>query len=298
MAHGLETHGLPLVQVLDAWRQGGPEAMRAALQGAEGRLAPPLQDQLAGVPLKRKQGKALQEFRDLYACVRSEAARYGTDRCVLPNCGPATARCSRSTQWHAHRMHAAARATTAGLPQGCYQCREAQSPPSACRANAVLQVLSGYRDKEIVQRKDEHTAAQLQDRVRIATFFVSQELLADPAEGAALEQLSGKWDDAVAMGGGGGGALDGGGAPEWTPELLERRAAMWERGAGGKQRLRALMQRDPEAYFDELLKARDELHEVCHRTMRFGVVPSVSAENMLLYRLQPASAYAGATAIT
>ena len=79
------------VQALDAWLQGSREglkpkdhaaAVRAALAAHEDALAPPLDAKLAGVKLTKKQRRALQDFRDLYVCVRSEAARYGADRCA------------------------------------------------------------------------------------------------------------------------------------------------------------------------------------------------------------------------
>jgi hypothetical protein len=70
------------LQVLDAWLAADDkaDAAQAALAERAGRFAPPLDSTLAGIKLKRAQVKALQAFRDLYVCVRSEAARYGPDR--------------------------------------------------------------------------------------------------------------------------------------------------------------------------------------------------------------------------
>ena len=70
------------MQVLDAWRKGGSEDMESMLKAVAGAMAPPLPDMLQGVKLKRGQKAALQQFRDLFVCVRSEAARYGPDRCA------------------------------------------------------------------------------------------------------------------------------------------------------------------------------------------------------------------------
>lgn len=73
--------------MIDAWLDGDAahkaEDLKAALLAASsaGKLAPAI-EALGEVKLKRAQIKSLQEFRDLYVCVRSEAARYGTDRCV------------------------------------------------------------------------------------------------------------------------------------------------------------------------------------------------------------------------
>ena len=56
------------------------------LKAVAGTMAPPLPDMLQGVKLKRGQKAALQQFRDLFVCVRSEAARYGPDRYAPPLC--------------------------------------------------------------------------------------------------------------------------------------------------------------------------------------------------------------------
>jgi hypothetical protein len=70
------------MQALDEWRKS-PEGsdMASILKKNSGQLAPPLGTLLAGFKLKRKQRQALQAFRDLFVCVRSEAARFGPDRC-------------------------------------------------------------------------------------------------------------------------------------------------------------------------------------------------------------------------
>ena len=75
------------MQALDAWLDRGHDACQRALANAAkaGQLAPPLDAALEGVKLNAKQRRALQEFRDLYVVVRSEAARYGPDRCT-PSC--------------------------------------------------------------------------------------------------------------------------------------------------------------------------------------------------------------------
>jgi hypothetical protein len=57
-----------------------------------------------------------------------------------------------------------------------------------CRANAVLQVLSHYRDKQL----EEDGSGQ-----RISNFFVVQEAPTSRAGSAALEKVHGKWDPHV-----------------------------------------------------------------------------------------------------
>ena len=73
-----------MLQVLDAWLAADDRTgvAQAALAERAGCAAPPLSATLAGVKLKRTQMRSLQTFRDLYVCVRSEAARYGPDRCA------------------------------------------------------------------------------------------------------------------------------------------------------------------------------------------------------------------------
>ena len=59
------------------------EALQAVLQERAAELAPPLGREVGGVRITARQMKALQELRNVFACVRSEAARYGPDRCVI-----------------------------------------------------------------------------------------------------------------------------------------------------------------------------------------------------------------------
>ena len=158
------------------------------------------------------------------------------------------------------------------------------------RANAVLQVLSGYRGKEVVQKANEDTTRQLEDRERIANFFVSQELAADMMDGAALEVLAGKWDDVPApLAGngddfaaraslsedGGGAAADADGARggvedalvaplEWLAEARARHEAM-RAGAGAQERraaLQGVMAAGHQAYFEALLQRPEHVNEV------------------------------------
>lgn len=68
-----------------------------------------------------------------------------------------------------------------------------------CRANAVLQALVGYRVKEIGDDGD---------RERVAAFFITQELGAGSGGEAALEAVSGKWDEFSGA---------DGDAPQWQP---------------------------------------------------------------------------------
>jgi hypothetical protein len=72
------------MQALDAWlqapKEAQAEAVAAVLDLHADALAPPLGKTLGGVKLKKAQIKGLQELRNLFVCVRSEAARYGPDR--------------------------------------------------------------------------------------------------------------------------------------------------------------------------------------------------------------------------
>lgn len=166
----------------------------------------------------------------------------------------------------------------------CFAGGKAATCGPACRANAVLQVLSGYRGREIVQRGNEDSTQQLEERTRIANFFVSQELSEELSDGAALETLEGKWDmpqftidtsgassaaqslpssvtdqndgssasqDAVSSSG-----IFESGAPaplEWSTEARAQREAMWTSAASLRESLRAIMAESHQAYFEALL---------------------------------------------
>jgi hypothetical protein len=134
-------------------------------------------------------------------------------------------------------------------------------PTTTCRAQAVLQVLSGYRSSLLVQQPDEDTDHQLLERARVANFFVSQELHDNPTEGAVLELLEGKWD--VNKGSLGEQTdYDGAAAPEWPPEMQELRIKNREHGKSRREALLEALALGHDAYFDRLLDRPPRVNEV------------------------------------
>lgn len=73
------------LQALDAYVDAPAdqqhEALQAALQRRAAELAPPIGAEIGGVRISARQQKPLQELRNVFVCVRSEAARFGPDRC-------------------------------------------------------------------------------------------------------------------------------------------------------------------------------------------------------------------------
>ena len=53
----------------------------------------------------------------------------------------------------------------------------------------MLQVLSGYRTLEVVQKKTDDGDRQLCERFRVANFFVAHDAASRSDDGAALEVL-------------------------------------------------------------------------------------------------------------
>jgi hypothetical protein len=90
------------MQALNAWlgtpADGRAAAAWAVLNKHSAAIAPPLGKALGGVKLKKNQRSGLQELRNLFVCVRSEAARYGPDRC-------GESRSFLFSTWHPGSLH-------------------------------------------------------------------------------------------------------------------------------------------------------------------------------------------------
>ena len=127
---------------------------------------------------------------------------------------------------------------------------------SLCRASAVLQVLSGYRD--YLDRQSDATESLKRERERIATFFVTHELHSDATAPGALQDLTGKWDEALDDFSSNGG---GNGAGSVTPDLRNSAAGL-QYDDVDQEWLRHVAQRDPRAYLDALVRPRRETREV------------------------------------
>ena len=138
----------------------------------------------------------------------------------------------------------------------------------------MLQVLSGYRD--YLDRQSDATESLKRERERIATFFITHELHSDATAPGALQDLTGKWDEALedsssSSNGAGAGIMNnssngvnGAGNPLLPEARSEASKQSYDEVDQGW--LRQVSQRDPEAYLDALVRPRSATREVRFRT--------------------------------